>query len=308
MLPFYGETEVGMVVISVMVDHEQANRKSKRLKTAIIILSILLLLSIGGLAAWYAYLAYFTPVQVTVVLPDNLIGKNSSLLEESADSEGGHLQTSVPANNENNTVGSSSPAKSASVGTANTESDRTAHRAAAKMLELYQGKPSDNQKFDVQNMFPGDQETRYFCIKTYHNADITLFFRADVTEETKNLSNVLHIKVTHMESNEVLCDAPFSQIDGQEFSRLLSANAENETISYYQIDVSLDTSVGNEYQAALLKADFEWYVEDEGELTPPKTGDRTNILLWIVLAASLLLLILLLTVKRRKENEQHEQA
>ena len=292
-----------MVIIGVMIDHEQANRKSKRLKTAIIILSILLLLSIGGLAAWYAYLAYFTPVQVTVVLPDNLIGENSSLLEESVDSEEGRLQTSAPAN-KNNTSVSSSPAKSAGVGTDNTESGRT----AAKMLELYQGKPSDNQKFNVRNMFPGDQETRYFCIKTYHNADITLFFRADVTEETKNLSDVLQIKVTQMESNEVLCDAPFSQIDGQEFSQLLSANPENETVSYYQIDVSLDTSVGNEYQAALLKADFEWYVEDEGELTPPKTGDRTNVLLWIVLAASLLLLILLLTVKRRKENEQHEQA
>lgn len=296
-----------MVIISVMIVHEQANRKSKRLKTAIIILSILLLLSIGGLAAWYAYWAYFTPVQVTVVLPDNLIGENSSLLEKPVDSEDGRLQTSVPANN-NNTAGSSSTAKSADVGTDNTGSGRTEDRAAAKMLELYQGKPSDNQKFNVRNMFPGDQETRYFCIKTYHKADITLFFRADVTEETKNLSDVLHIKVTHMESNEVLCDAPFSQIDGQEFSQLLSANAENETVSYYQIDVSLDTSVGNEYQAALLKADFEWYVEDEGELTPPKTGDRTNILLWIVLAASLLLLILLLTVKHRKENEQHEQA
>ena len=292
-----------MVIIGVMIDHEQANRKSKRLKTAIIILSILLLLSIGGLAAWYAYLAYLTPVQVTVVLPDNLIGENSSLLEESVYSEEGRLQTSAPAN-KNNTSVSSSPAKSAGVGTDNTESGRT----AAKMLELYQGKPSDNQKFNVRNMFPGDQETRYFCIKTYHNADITLFFRADVTEETKNLSDVLQIKVTQMESNEVLCDAPFSQIDGQEFSQLLSANAENETVSYYQIDVSLDTSVGNEYQAALLKADFEWYVEDVGELTPPKTGDRMNVLLWIVLAASLLLLILLLTVKRRKENEQHEQA
>lgn len=292
-----------MVIIGVMIDHEQADRKSKRLKTAIIILSILLLSSIGGLAAWYAYLAYFTPVQVTVVLPDNLIGKNSSLLEESVDSEDGRLQTSAPAN-KNNTSVSSSPAKSAGVGTDNTGSGRT----AAKMLELYQGKPSDNQKFNVQNMFPGDQETRYFCIKTHHNADITLFFRADVTEETNNLSDVLQIKVTQMESNEVLCDAPFSQIDGQEFSQLLSANTENETVSYYQIDVSLDTSVGNGYQAAFLKADFEWYVEDEGELTPPKTGDRTNVLLWIVLAASLLLLILLLTVKRRKENEQHEQA
>ena len=70
---------------------------------------------------------------------------------------------------------------------------------------------------------------------------------------------------------------------------------------------SLDTSVGNEYQAARLVADFEWYVEDEGGLTPPQTGDTTNLTLWITLAASsLLLILLLLLTRRRKEEGQHE--
>ena len=108
-----------------------------------------------------------------------------------------------------------------------------------------------------------------------------------------------------LDSGQVLCDAPFAEIDGQEVSELLTANAQKETVAYYQIDVSLDTSVGNEYQAAKLLADFAWYVEDEGGLTPPpQTGDTTNLVLWAVLAASSLLLLIFLW-KRRKEEGQH---
>lgn len=56
--------------------------------------------------------------------------------------------------------------------------------------------------------------------------------------------------------------------------------------------------------AALLRADFAWYVKDEGGLTPPPTGDTTNMVLWIILAVSALLL-LLLAFWRRKEA-RHE--
>ena len=61
--------------------------------------------------------------------------------------------------------------------------------------------------------------------------------------------------------------------------------------------------MGNEYQAALLKADFEWYVEDVSCLIPPKTGDPINIILWTVLALSSLMLIVLLVLLRRRKNE-----
>lgn len=168
-----------------------------------------------------------------------------------------------------------------------------ADKPSATVLELYAGRPDANQRFEVSNMLPGDSETKYFCVKAYHDAEIDLFFRADVSEQTKSLGDVLHSKVTHPDTGRVLCDAPFSEIDGQKVSELLTANAEGETTAYYQIDVSLDTSEGNEYQAARLAADFEWYVEDEGGLTPPQTGDTTKLTLWITLAASSLLLILI---------------
>ena len=280
--------------MSDMGNPEETSPKSAKLKIVIIILAVLLVLSAGGLAGRYIYLHFAAPTQTTATVPDNLIGEDEGDVsgETSDTSEG---EESAPSSDDD---GAAPPAGDGS-GSGNGSSAE--EKPSAPVLELYEGRPDANRKFEVSNMLPGDSETGYFCVKAHHDADITLFFKADVTEQTKSLGNVLHIRVTHLDSGKVLCDAPFAEIDGKEFSELLTANAQKETTAYYQIDVSLDTSVGNEYQAALLKADFEWYVKDEGGLTPPQTGDSFNIILWVVLAASTLVLILLLAFRRRKE-------
>ena len=286
--------------------------KKKKLKIAIIILAVLLVLSGGGLAARYIYLEYFAPAQTTATVPDNLIGDSGQ-----TDADGTPTENTPPAESRPDTEqteagenGNASPsadnsASESAGGSGNANMSAEADKPTAPVLELYEGRPDVNQRFEVQNMFPGDTETRYFCVRAYHEEDITLFFRAEVTEQTKNLGDVLHIKVTHLDTGKVLCDAAFNEIDGEEFSELLTANAQEETTGYYQIDVFLDTSVGNEYQAAMLEADFEWYVKDEGGLVePPQTGDTTNLVLWIVLAVSSLLLMVFLW-KRRKEEKRY---
>lgn len=122
----------------------------------------------------------------------------------------------------------------------------------APVLSLYQGRPEVNQPFRVSNMLPGDQVTQYFCIKASHEKDITLFFEARVTEQTKALADVLHIKVTHLETGKVLCDDVLSQVDGKAVSEKIAAQQSEESICYCRIDVSVDTSVSNEYQGAGL--------------------------------------------------------
>ena len=274
----------------------QEQTKTKRLRIAIIILAVLLVLSAVGLAARYIYLAFFAPTQATVTVPDNLIGEENPEPEGNTDN-GSRDGTTALAD----TPGANDTGSSGADGTSdNSEMDNP---LAAK-LELYQGKPEDNRRFEVSNMLPGDSVTKYFCVKASHDANIELFFKADITEQTKSLGDALHIKVTHMETGKVLCDAAFSEVNGREFAEFLEANSDEETTAYYQIDVSLDTSVGNEYQAAMLKADFEWFVKDQVGLIPPQTGDNTNIILWIVIAASSFL-ILLLFGRRRKEDKRH---
>ena len=283
---------------------EQATPKSSRLKIVMVILAVLLVLSAGGLAARYIYLQFFAPAQSTATVPDNLIGQEDA--EPQKDPAENSSQPGTASTADGESAASRTDTSNGGNG-AGENNSAAADKPVAVKLELYEGKPGDNQRFEVKNMMPGDTETKYFCIRAHHNADLELFFKTEVTEQTKNLVDVLHIKVTHLETGKVLCDAPFSEVNGSEFSELLKKNAEGKTTAYYRIDVSLDTSVGNEYQAAALKADFEWYVKDEGGLTPPQTGDNTNIVLWVVLAGSSLLLLVLLW-KRRKEDGQHEQA
>ena len=284
------------------MEQQKQLRKAKRLKIAIIILAVLLLLSAGGLTARYFYLHFVTPAQATIEVPDNLIGDETSSNVSDMSEENTPPIAGEPDTGETNAEQSDT---TESGGTSSVQSAQP-DKPSSPVLELYTGRPGVNQRFEVGNMLPGDSETKYFCVKAYHDADISLFFRADVTEQTKGLGDVLQIKVTHLDTGKVLCDAPFSKIDGQEFSGLLKSNTQKETTAFYKIDVSLDPSVGNEYQAASLLADFEWYVKDTGGLTPPpQTGGTTNLVLWVILAASSLLLVLLLLIRRRKGDEQH---
>ena len=266
-------------------------KNSPRLKVLIIILSVLLVLSAGGLAAKYVYDNFFASDRASVTVPDNVIGEDGDSPQSGESSgtdgtqSGGTEEESVPA-------GSGDVSGSESTGTGGSESE---DRPAAKLLELYKTKPEDNEKFEVKNMLPGDTVTGYYCVRVNHGEALDLYFTADITGQTKQLGDVLEIKVTRVGEDTALCDLPFSEADGS-----------GVTDVYYRIDVLLDTSVGNEYQAAMLKANFSWYVKDEGGLTPPpQTGDTTNLVLWIVLAASSLLLILLLLLGRRRKEARH---
>lgn len=277
-------------------------KNSPRLKVLIIILSVLLVLSAGGLAAKYVYDNFFASDRASVTVPDNVIGEDGDSAQSGESSgtdgtqSGGTEGESVPA-------GSGDVSGSESTGTGGSE---TEDRPAAELLELYKTKPEDNEKFEVKNMLPGDTVTRYFCVRVNHGEALDLYFTADITGQTKQLGDVLEIKVTRVGEDTALCDLPFSEADGREYKTSVAENGGGVTDVYYRIDVSLDTSVGNEYQAAMLKANFSWYVKDEGGLTPPpQTGDTTNLVLWIVLAASSLLLILLLLLGRRRKEARH---
>ena len=263
------------------------------LRIVIIILAVLLVLSAGGLAARYVYLRWFAPAQATVTVPDNLIGEGASQPKTDAPEHGG---TSDPA--------AKAPAAQAGRAAGSAEDE---DGVQAAYITLFQGRPDANRPFEARGLLPGDHVTQYFCIKASHTEDIPLYFRAEITEETKALGDELQIRVTDPESGKVIAEGKLSDIQGQEFSRGLTADGQGESTVYYRVDVSLDTSADNAFQAAMLKADFHWYVKDGG-LTPPQTGAAAELALWSVLGASALLLILLLVFKRRKGESRHEQA
>lgn len=280
---------------------EQSARVPWRYKPLIVVLAILVVLSAGGLAARYIYLALAEPAQTTTTVPGNLIGEQAVSLSGPGDTAG----TEQPDNGTQPGTPADQADAQTPAGQTDAQDGQTSAEPQAAYLELYAGRPDANRRFEARDMLPGDSLTQYFCVKAYHDADVTLHFRTRVTEEAEALGDVLHIKVTQLDTDEVLCDGPFSQVKDEAFGTLLTASDAGESTAYYQIDVSLDTAVGNEYQQARLLADFEWYIEEEGGLTPPPTGEAVNTALWIALAVSGALLVVLLLFRRRKGEESH---
>ncbi len=277
-------------------------KNSPRLKVLIIILSVLLVLSAGGLAAKYVYDNFFASDRASVTVPDNVIGDDGDSAQ-SGESSG------TDGTQSGGTEGESVPAGSGGVpGSEDTETGGSAgaDKPAAELLELYKTKPEDNEKFEVENMLPGDTVTRYFCVRVNHGEALDLYFTADITGQIKQLGDVLEITVTRVGEDTALCDLPFSEADGKEYKTRVAENGSGATDVYYRIDVSLDTSVGNEYQAAELTADFKWFVKDESGLVSPGTGDTSITVLWALLAASSAALIILLPVYRKGDKKREE--
>ncbi len=286
----------------------EKRKMSKKVKTIIAILLALLILSAGALAARVVYLNYFKDNTATVVVPDNLIGEEDSTSDTTSTPD-----TSKP--NSDNTENTEPPSESTgtetttpetsapteSTGTNNGSTTNTENKAA--VIELYKGQPSDNEKFQVTNMLPGDAEVKYFAVKVSHHADAIVYFNAEVTEQTKSLADVLHIKVTHLENGKEIYNGTFADMNIDGYGETFATTQKTETVAYYKIEVSLPTSTGNEYQAAKLMADFNWYVKDVGPLDSPQTGDNSNIVLYfIIMICSLAMIIILLFTKRRERE------
>lgn len=260
----------------------QAEKRQLRLRVLAIVLAALLIFSVGGLLVRYLYLMYNTPASATVSVPDNLLG--SSDTAGGTQDVGGELaEADLPIK------GSSS---------SSTSQQKAAGTATA--LELYKQKAEDNAAFEASDMLPGDSEVKYFSVKAHHTEDIELFFKAEITSQTKALGDVLNVKVTHLDTGAVLCDKPISQINGSEFKIALAGSQSGESTAYFEVEASLDTSVGNQYQGANLTADLNWYCEDG--LTAPQTGDMTDIILWSIVAFCALALIIALLLMRKRDG------
>jgi len=187
-------------------------------------------------------------------------------------------------------------------------------------LTIYKNHPEDGTRFQVGNMFPGDTETKTYPVQVSYYGNITLRFHADIRSGYEKLAEVLQCKVVLKDTGAVLYEGLMKDMPAS-IDQPISSPGEATDALTYEISVSLDTSVGNEYQNKELKADFRWWVEETtnpesqegaGEgghlVQPPKTGDASQIILWGALAGMSLILILLLLVRRRKEEKAHEKA
>ena len=252
--------------------------QKKKTKIIIIILAVLLGLSLLVLAGTLirARLTDSDPGAVTV--PDNLITP-----EEDTEAE----DTRTPGSGT-----SSAPAP--------TQSAAAAQKAAT--IALYNKHPEDNTPFAVGNMFPGDSETKYFCVQVSYHDKVTVHYKAVVRPGYEKLAQVLQVRVKLLNTGETLYDGGIAAMPQSLTHKLASESSVTQEL-YYEITAYLDTSVGNAYQNQDLIADFKWWVEETGSLDSPETGDASQSLLWAVAGVCSGGLLLLLVLRKRKEGE-----
>ena len=252
--------------------------QKKKTKIIIIILAVLLGLSLLALAGTLirARLTDSDPGAVTV--PDNLI---------TPEEDTGTEDTRTPGSGT-----SSAPAP--------TQSAAAAQKAAT--IALYNKHPEDNTPFAVGNMFPGDSETKYFCVQVSYHDKVTVHYKAVVRPGYEKLAQVLQVRVKLLTTGETLYDGGIAAMPQSLTHKLASESSVTQEL-YYEITAYLDTSVGNAYQNQDLIADFKWWVEETGSLDNPETGDASRSMLWTVAGVCSGGLLLLLVLRRRKEDE-----
>ena len=250
----------------------------KKIKVTILILSILLGLSLLALAGTLirARLTDSDPDAVTV--PDNLITPEEDTGTEDARTPGSGT-SSAPA-----------PAQS------------TAATQKAAAIALYNKHPEDNTPFTVGNMFPGDSETKYFCVQVSYHDKVTVHYKAVVRPGYEKLAEVLKVRVKLLSTGETMYDGLMRDMPQSLTHKLASESSVTQEL-YYEITAYLDTSVGNAYQNQDLIADFQWWVEETGSLDSPETGDASRDMLWAVAGVCSGGLLLLLVLRKRKEDE-----
>jgi len=167
-------------------------------------------------------------------------------------------------------------------------------------IKLYKNNNEFNEKFNVLNMFPGDAETKYYCVNVSYKNDITLKYSASIDSKYK-LGDVLKFKVKLIGNDELLYDGLIK--DMPEYIDYNTSSDEEVSEDFcYEITTYLDTSVGNEYQENEAVVNFRWIVDgnDLENESNPVTVD--NIVFWIGLAfvsGILLFISLIFKVKGR---------
>jgi hypothetical protein len=130
----------------------------------------------------------------------------------------------------------------------------------ATVVRLSYKDPNINQRFNVKNMFPGDEEVKYYCARVQFIDKATLYFDVNVHSGYKKLAEVLEISVYQINDNKLLYEGLIGDVP--EIKAIeLSGKGKTTTDVFYKITVSLDTSVGNEYMQKELLADFHWWFE-----------------------------------------------
>lgn len=261
---------------------------NRTIRIIIIVLSVLLAVSLFALGETLSKCATSENTKDTAVAQDNFITdeKTSETAEaikaETIKSEkiSGTAEAPNPAG-KTQTIG----AKCASIANILT---RPIHRylagccayASSNEITLSGADPSENVRFELKNMFPGDSETKIFRVKVKHNGKVKVHCEAAVNTtgaDAANLGKAIKVRVKVGKEgmkDEELYDGILPDMPDKAVYTLSGYETTELT---YTITAYIDTSAGNEFQNKSIQADFKWWLEDVtgggGRYDKDKTDD-----------------------------------
>lgn len=281
---------------------------NKKIKTAITVLSVLLAISLLLLVGMYVVRYYSERRNASVVVPENIVTEDDKDQTTHSDGEKKPDNTGTDSSGTGDQDPNTDPPPGENDDPSPTPSSGKPEEKPkeASALVLHTRHSGDNEAFAVGNMFPGDRETQYFCVRVFHKGDVTLRVRANIRDGYEKLAEALHCRISLVEDGRVLYDGQMQDMP-QSVNVALKTTQSTTSEVYFEITAYLDTSAGNEYAGQTLVADFSWWVNETDQLDPPDTGDAFAPILWVFVAAGALLVLLLLVRKQKKGDDTDEE-
>ena len=140
----------------------------------------------------------------------------------------------------------------------------TSNEAAVNFYEMHM---NYNERFHLENMFPGDAYSKGYAVTVNHIGPIDVTFRVVADPDSYLLSNALQVKMIYN-------DTVIHEGSLQDFTYVarINSNTERRDVLDYQVQVYLPTSAGNELQEEVCNADFYWTADEVIDETTGETG------------------------------------
>ena len=252
--------------------------KPSFIKLGIIVSITLFLISSFSITKIFAYNLLSNNGNNITTVPNNLT--NNNINDNNASNNNDNLNNiNNNLDNSNNNLNNSNTNNLNNNSNLNTNNNLNNNKnsnnkdTSAISIELCNTNEYNNIPFSIENMFPGDTYTNYYCVNVSYKNKVTVNFNVDVdNKEYEKLLEVLRIKVKLLNNDSVLYGGLIKDIPGS-LSYTLSSNNSTSTNIYYEITTYLDTSVNNDYQDKTLVVDFNWYVEEVKNLEPSKDNN-----------------------------------
>ena len=140
----------------------------------------------------------------------------------------------------------------------------TSNEAAVNFYEMHM---NYNEKFHLENMFPGDAYSKGYAVTVNHIGPIDVTFKVVADPDTYLLSNALQVKMIYN-------DTVIHEGSLQDFTYVarINSNTKRRDVLDYKVQVYLPTSAGNELQEEVCNADFYWTADEVIDEITGETG------------------------------------